>query len=266
MTTKPADGASQGTTVRSLVRGLNILRLLNVEGGLSNARVAARTGLNRITAYRLLQTLQAEGCVIRDEAKRYRLAPGVLELSSFYGKQTWILDRAAPIMEDMCRSLGWPLILATNNGPHMTIQYTTRDSVGFWLKLKGPGSRLPVLNSALGFVFLANTAQPVRGDLINAALQLEDGAAAQLRRDRARIAKLLAKVRHDGYATLRDSWESEAVPLSAIAVPLWRPGSTLAALGLTYYQAALTNREAIERFFEPLRLAAQQINQARLAE
>ena len=89
----------QEPKVRSLVRGLEILRLLNVEGGLSNARVAAETGLNRITAYRLLQTLQAEGCVLRDDAKRYRLAPGVLELSSLYPRQNWILKVAAPILE-----------------------------------------------------------------------------------------------------------------------------------------------------------------------
>ncbi len=252
----------QEPKVRSLVRGLEILRLLNVEGGLSNARVAAETGLNRITAYRLLQTLQAEGCVLRDDAKRYRLAPGVLELSSLYPRQNWILKVAAPILEDLSRELGWPLILATNNGPFMVIQHTTRDNVGFWLKLQGPGSRLPLLDSALGFAFLARAAQPLRGDLINAALKVEDGASVELRRDRKKVYDLLDKVHRDGYATLRDSWESEAVPLSAIAVPVSGAGDTVAALGLTYYQAALTNGEAIGRFAAPLRQAAERIARA----
>ena len=262
MSTKSSTGnGRQATTVRSLVRGLDILRLLNAEGGLSNARVAAATGLNRITAYRLLQTLQAEGCVLRDDAKRYRLAPGVLELSSLYPKQTWIRQVAAPVMEALSRELGWPLILATNNGPHMTIQHTTRDSVGFSLRLRGPGSRLPLLDSALGFAFLAGAEQPLRGDLINAALRVKRGVPLELQRDRPKLDCLIDRVRRDGFATLRDSWESESVPLSAIAVPLWGADGTLAALGLTYYQAALTNREAIDRFAGPLRLAADRIGQ-----
>ncbi len=263
MSTKSStDISGQGPKVRSLVRGLDILRLLNVEGGLSNARVAAETGLNRITAYRLLQTLQAEGCVLRDDAKRYRLAPGVLELSNLYPRQAWILKVAAPVMEELSRELGWPLILATNNGPHMTIEHTTRDSVGFWLKLQGPGSRLPLLDSALGFAFLARTEQPLRGDLINTALRLNEGVPLELQRDRDKVDQLIDKVREVGYATLRDSWESESVPLSAIAVPLWGAGGTLASLGLTYYQAALTNQEAIKRFAQPLSLAADRIRAA----
>ena len=45
-------------SVRSLSRGLALIRDLNVTGPSSAQQLAARTGLNRTTCYRLLQTLQ----------------------------------------------------------------------------------------------------------------------------------------------------------------------------------------------------------------
>ncbi|MCP4925166.1 MAG: helix-turn-helix domain-containing protein [Gammaproteobacteria bacterium] len=251
-----------GPTVRSLVRGLTVLRLLNVRSGLSNAQVAANTNLNRITTYRLLQTLMREGYVVRDSVKRYRLAPGVLELNSRYTRENWIFEAAAPMMQELCREVGWPIVLATNNGPYMTIQHTTRDETGFWLRFQGPGSKLPILNSAVGFAFLAHTRQRLQDDLIKAALQLEDGVTNELHNGPSNVHALLKKVRRLGYATLRKSWESEGVPLSAIAVPLVGPQGILGSLGLTYYRATLTNSEAIKRYVAPLQSVAERIGQA----
>ena len=53
--------------VRSLTRGLALIRELNVTGPSSAQQIAGRTGLNRTTCYRLLQTLQQDGFVSFDE-------------------------------------------------------------------------------------------------------------------------------------------------------------------------------------------------------
>ncbi len=110
------DHKDTGSTIQSLVRGLTVLRLLNVRSGLSNAQVAASTNLNRITAYRLLQTLMREGYVVRDTVKRYRLAPGVLELNSRYARENWVFEAAAPMMRSCAGNSGgrsfWPPITA----------------------------------------------------------------------------------------------------------------------------------------------------------
>lgn len=161
-------------SVQALLRGLEILRLLNVEPGLTVTSIAEKVRLARITTYRLLETLERHGYVARDDDKRYRLGPGVLELSSLYSKQNWVLEVAAPFMQELCRELGWPLVLSANNGPRMTILHTTRDETGFWLKLKGPGSQLPILKSAMGLVWLAHASGRLRRALIRAALA-QDG-------------------------------------------------------------------------------------------
>ena len=52
---------------------------------------------------------------------------------------------------------------------------------------------------------------------------------------------------------------SAAESAAASSSPLRAAGGTLSSLGLTYYQAALTNRDAIARFAEPLAAAAELI-------
>ena len=47
--------------VQSLSRGLALIRELNVTGPSSVQQLATRTGLNRTTCYRLLETLRQDG-------------------------------------------------------------------------------------------------------------------------------------------------------------------------------------------------------------
>lgn len=250
------DGNRSQPTVRSLARGLQILRILNLEGELSTAQVASKAGLARITAYRLLLTLERDGYVVRDELKRYHLGPGVLNLNSHYSRNSWLIEVAGPLMQDLCRKLRWPIVLGTNNGPRMVIRHTTRDETGFWLKLHGPGSQVPLLCSAMGLAFLAHTRAPLQGDLARAALGLDAAATPRFQRNPQTLWPLLDEIARQGFATVCASWKSESIPLSAIAVPLYREATVVAALGLTYYQSVMTNREAANRYAEPLKKAA----------
>lgn len=246
-------------SVQSLLRGLDILRVLNAEGSLTTTEISRRTGLARITAFRLLQTLEQHDYVVRDEERRYRLGPGVMELASLYSKQTWVVEVAAPVMQEQCRNLGWPLVLSANNGPRMVILHTTRDETGFWLRLKGPGSQLPLLRSAVGLAYLAHAPRNVANGLTRAALALDGDLTPELRRDPALLRRILEEARATGIAYLRDSWQSESVPLSAIAVPIMRKQSVFATLGLTYYRSAMLMSEAIRSYGPALKETAQRI-------
>nr|MBO2489041.1 hypothetical protein [Gammaproteobacteria bacterium] len=246
-------------SVQALLRGLEILRLLNVEPGLTVTSIAEKVRLARITTYRLLETLERHGYVARDDDKRYRLGPGVLELSSLYSKQNWVLEVAAPFMQELCRELGWPLVLSANNGPRMTILHTTRDETGFWLKLKGPGSQLPILKSAMGLVWLAHASGRLRRALIRAALAQDGNLTPEFEQRPYELDRLLDKIRQEGIASLRNSWYSDDVPLSAIAVPIFRKRAPFAALGLTYYQASMSGADAIRAYGDALKRAAERI-------
>jgi IclR family mhp operon transcriptional activator len=245
--------------VQSLIRGLEILRLLNGEAGLTASEIARKAGLARITAFRFLKTLEAHGYASRDRDRRYSQGPSVLEINNLYARQSRLMEVAAPPMQQMCREIGWPLVLALNNGPRMIILHTTRDETGFWLRLKGPGSQLPVLRSAMGIAYLAHASRAVDRALIRAALSADESPAPEFLREPARLLRLLQSVRQDGIATLRDSWYSESVPLSAIAVPIMKRQNASAALGLTYYRASMTVSEALKAYGAKLKALGAEI-------
>jgi IclR family mhp operon transcriptional activator len=248
--------------VTALLRGIDILRLLNVESGLTASDVGRRIGLARITAYRLLRTLEHGGYVVHDETRRYRLGPGVLELSSLYAKQNWVIEIAAPIMRETGARLGWPLVLGASNGPRMTILHSTRDETGFWLRMRGPGSQMPILRSAMGLVFLAYTREDVRKSVLRAALALDGGYTPEWRDQPERIEKTLEEIRRRGASGVLDSWHSDSVAMSAIAVPIYRRRTVFAALALTYFKSAMSTAEALDEYVESLRVAAQQIGRS----
>lgn len=245
--------------MQALLRGIDILRLLNVEAGLTATEIGRKVSLPRITAFRLLKTLQQDSFVLCDENRRYRLGPRVQELGSLYSKQNWVIEVAAPMMRIVGERVGWPLVLAGSNGPRMTILHTTRDDTGFWLRLKGPGSQLPILRSALGIAYLAHCPKAMRDALLRAALTLDGALTPEFRDDPERLHRLLANVRHDGIASLRRSWYSESVPLSAVAVPILRKRTPFAALGLTYFQSSMSGNQVIEQFGDALKSAAREI-------
>jgi IclR family mhp operon transcriptional activator len=242
--------------VKSLLRGMEILRLLNRESALTPAEVGRKTGLPRITCYRLLRTLEPAGFVVSDPMRRYRIGPGVLELGSQFARQNWIIEVAAPAMQQAAQTIKWPLIMAANNGPRMTILHSTLEATGFWLRLNGPGTQLPLLGSALGLAYLAFLPQSLQHALIQAAAAVREPGKPSPADNRPRLRRTLEQIRAQGSATLRDSWESESVTLSAIAVPVLRHDEPVAAIGLTFFRSAMTTAVAVHQFGDRLRLLA----------
>lgn len=255
-----ADSGTGQPTVRALLRGLDVLRHLNDEAGLSAAELASRCDLARITVYRLLRTLEKEGYVRQGAKSRYFLGPKVLSLNSAYSRHNWLSAIAVPAMQSTSRELGWPLALATNNGPHMSVQHTTMDETGFWLKLKGPGSQLPLLRTAMGLAYLAHAPKRIAGPLIRAALALDEPSLAEHSRHPEKIEQCLTSARATGIANVRNAGESEHVSLSAIGVPVGRGPTPIAAIALVYYSASMAGTEAARRFGPDLQRLAKRIS------
>jgi len=68
--------------VRALSRGLALIGELNASGPSNVVQLAKRTGLNRTTCYRLLDTLREDGYVTFDEMNAlFGLTPQVRTLS-----------------------------------------------------------------------------------------------------------------------------------------------------------------------------------------
>lgn len=249
-------------SVRALRRGIRILRLLNHEGPMTVQQVGQKTGMPRITAYRLLLTLEEEGLVERSEdSGTFRVASGVLSLSSGYSRYEHLVRTARPILSSVCCELGWPLVLATNNGPKMVIQITTRHLTNFDVQEQGEGGEFPLLTSASGLAFVAHCDEPLRRDLINAALaDISTVQSSMFPRPSVHIQREIERIRAEGFAYVPVSWRSLSVNLSAMGVPLFESGKPCAALSVAFYQAAIPRSQAVSRFLRPLQAAAQAIS------
>ena len=70
------DGAAP-YQIESVARACRVVRILQSQGSLPLFELAEMAGLSRPTVFRLVATLQANGIVMKDSARRYRLAGGL---------------------------------------------------------------------------------------------------------------------------------------------------------------------------------------------
>jgi DNA-binding IclR family transcriptional regulator len=101
-------------SVRALTRGLSVLGLFDVDHREWTVdEIAEQTGLVRMTAYRMVRTLESVAFLVRDPAtNRYRLGPAVLALCYVSDDQSQFIDAARPFLEALVQETGESVTLA----------------------------------------------------------------------------------------------------------------------------------------------------------
>ncbi len=187
--------------IRALMRGLDALTVLNLRDGATVSEVAQEIRLPRTTVYRILETLCNAGFVFRDAAdERYRLTILVRGLSDGFDDEAWVTQIAKPFINDLCRDIVWPISIATLSGTTMLVRESTDHGSPLAFERYPAGFRAPLLTTATGRVYLANSRPPQRDTLIDilARSNKEDDKPA---RARAELQRALAEIKAAGYAT-----------------------------------------------------------------
>jgi IclR family transcriptional regulator, pca regulon regulatory protein len=224
--------------VQSLARGLAVLTAFDARHPtLALADVAARTGLSRAAARRLVLTLQHLGYV-RQHGREYALSPRVLELGFGCLGALRLTDLAQPLVEQLAQRVNHSCSMAVLDG--QSIVYVLRVPVRRVMTVAlGVGARLPAYAASMGRVLLAG--------LPPAALQ---GWLAECRpvrltphtvTDTRRLKRIIAEVREQGHAYVEQEME---LGLCSLAVPVHdRDGNVIAALNtsLPYHAAAASH-------------------------
>ena len=137
--------------VTALARGLELLRAFGPDDVLlGNRDFAARTGLPKATVSRLAYTLTELG-----DLGKYALDAGVLALGYAFLNGTDMLTLARPHMRALAKEMGCSISLGCREGIDMMYLETIRsDSAHLTLGLTA-GSRLSMLTSSMGRVYLA---------------------------------------------------------------------------------------------------------------
>jgi len=247
---KPSD-----SYVQSFARGLAVIRSFGAgTPSQTLSEVAARAGLTRAGARRILLTLEGLGYV-SSEGRQFRLTARTLELGFAYLSSLPLWNFAEPVMEALGSEVGESCSAAVLDGSDIVyvMRVPTRRIMSITL---GIGSRLPAFCTSMGRMLLSGLApQEARTRLQNAA------RPALTTRTVVNVEALMAeiaRVRDQGWCFVNQELENG---LASLAAPLIdRSGRTLAALNLSAQVVATPPEQMLQRCLPPLRAAAQRIS------
>jgi IclR family mhp operon transcriptional activator len=242
--------------VRSLSRGLTLIRELNMDGPSSVQQLAERTKLNRTTCYRLLQSLQQDGFVTYDEESAYfALTAQVRMLSEGVSTRDLSSQAALPPMFSLLKEISWPSDFAVFDLGSMVVHESTHSFSSFSIHRSMVGRRRSLVRSSLGRATLEAASPRVRREMLEicGAFVPQD---AELAKDRDFIAHVMTRTQNDGYAS---SVEGTEKGISGISVPIRGPEPVLGALNIVFFASAMTPQVAAERYLGRMKQAARDI-------
>ncbi len=247
---KPGDGY-----VQSFARGLEVIRSFSAAAPRQTlTEVAARAGLTRAGARRILLTLQTLGYVESD-GRLFALTPRILDLGFAYLSSMPIWNLAEPVMQALAEQVKESCSAAVLEGTDIVyvLRVPTRKIMSIGL---GAGSRLPAYCTSMGRVLLADLADD------EVLRRLRAGKRTALTRHTITgLDALLGKVqqaRRQGWCLVNQELEEGLV---SIAAPLTnRAGRVVAALNISGQANRTSARVMQESMLAPLLEAAQAIS------
>lgn len=245
--------------IRALLRGLEVLHVLNQHNGATVSEVATSIDLPRTTTYRILETLCVAGYAYRAASDdRYRLTIMVRGLSDGFDDEAWVTQIARPYVYELCREIVWPVAIATLSGSSMLIRQTTDHQSPLAVEKRGPGFRVPILGSAAGLCYLAYCPKEQRDSLLD-ILAKSNKEADKPARNRKKVLEALVEIRQRGFAiSHRTRRISEELSFS---VPIIANDRLLASLACRCSSTAVPEGDAVDRFVPKLAEVARQIGQ-----
>ncbi|VCU68222.1 HTH-type transcriptional regulator YiaJ [Pigmentiphaga humi] len=239
--------------VRGLERGLFVLQTLNRLGEASSQQIAAQVGLPRPTVHRLLETLRFLGYVDRAKLRDlYRLTSLVNQLSVGYRRVDKVVEAATPVLKSLSAELVWPVNVATYEDGAMVLRANTHRDSPLSLVAALPGTRVPMLSTAVGRTYLAFCGQEERRwilELLEADIAVRYPAAADL-------SLVFAQVQDAGYAVQEAGGCKRS---AALAVPIMTHGQVAGCLNIMWIRAAIRPEAATAMFLQRLQAAAAEI-------
>ena len=240
--------------VQSFARGLEVIRSFSDQAPQQTlSDVAARTGLTRAGARRILLTLQTLGYV-QSDGRWFRLTPRILDLGFAYLSSLPIWNLAEPVMEQLSAQVHESVSAAVLEGTDVV--YVLRVSTRSLLRMSlGAGSRLPAYCASLGRVLLAGLSdEQAHAVLSQSALE------PRTRHTLTDVDALMAQVRltrEQGWALVDQEMEEGVISIAAPIIG--RNGQVLAAINVSGQANRTSAADMQTTMLGPLRDATEQI-------
>jgi DNA-binding IclR family transcriptional regulator len=226
-------GPTNGYVVRAVVRAAQLLEILRTsDGGAGLAELAARSGLAKASAFRMLRTLEEIGLVERvPGSERYRLGVRCLEFGQAYLEQIDLRREALPVMQRVRAEFNETIHLGVLDDRLRVVYLEKLDSAhAVGIMMSRVGRTAPSYCTGIGKALLAaHDGDPV-------ALLDEWG---ELRRytpnttfKPAQLRRELALIRERGYALdLEEHEHGVRCVAAAIAGPVGGPPAAISIAG-----------------------------------
>jgi IclR family mhp operon transcriptional activator len=248
--------------IRSLARGIEVLRYFNAVKGAYPVEIGKALGLPRPTVHRILEALEGLDLVYQGpNSREFRLTPGVRSLAGGDGKYNDLRTIAWPVMRDLSAEVVWPCGLAVPHENAMLIIESTCHQSSMSCGIGMAGQSCSLLGSALGQAFLSHCSQE-RRDEIMADLCKHAARNDLAVEDLDDVEPMVNANYRDGFAIGLDLPQSRC---ASIAVPVRVDGAAIASMNIIWHVEDLTFEEAYEKLSGPLLLARERI-EAQLRE
>lgn len=252
------------TPVIAVLRGLEVLRVINRSGSSTVKDIHYDTGLNKATIVRMLETLMHAGYLRRnEETGAYAVTARVGQLSSGFARFDTAADIAAPLLTKLRDDIGWPASFSVCDEDAMVAVQTSRD-VGPISFGRNPGYRIPMFESSLGKVYLAYCSDGERRKII---AKLHRGSRKQALSP-SQIETMVKRVRTAGYAITDVAYSNREYKgrFNSVAVPVVDDVGIFGALNIIWLRNALSQEQVrdlyVARMQATARILADQLRAA----
>lgn len=243
--------------IQSLERGIQALVFLSKRKTAGVTEVAEELGVNKSTAYRILETLIATNMVSQDkETAKYKLGPGILRLSDRLIKNLNIISIAKPHMARLVEATGESAHLCMlSNDSAVVIEQAMSDSrLAVHAKI---GNVEPVYCSSVGKCLLAYCEGDKRESIL-ARLNFEPFTKKTIT-DAKSLRAELSEVAARGYA-VDDGEVSEDI--MCIAAPVFNNvGTAPYSLGLSCPKSRVKGERKIEELAKQVTQTARKLSE-----
>jgi IclR family transcriptional regulator, pca regulon regulatory protein len=246
--------AGSATFVRSVARALKVISGFGVDAPAQTlAQVAARNGLDRATARRVLLTLEELGYV-RREARQFSLTPRVLELGFAYMSSLPFWSVADDVLKELADSLHVFCLIVAIDSSYETVWVVSsvraRDSLPL-VEFPNTGRHTPSHRVAPGIILLGGLSGHDLNRALLACTARDEGVSLPALRERVIQARL-------------QGWSLRVVPaenFTEIAVPLLdAQGRIIASMSVLCPLSKVSTEEAVKQYLPRIKQAAEEIN------
>ena len=208
----------------ALDKGLDILELLAAtEEGLSQTEIAKSLDRSPNEIYRMLDRLVRRDYVRRTSSDRYELTLKLFELAHLTPPIRRLVSSATPVIRRFAREAEQAVHLVIHDRSVLVVVAQV-DSPGYWNVSIRIGSRIGMINTGSGHIFLAFASDEER------TLMLED--QGEKRKLPPALLQRFENVRAQGYEVMESQ---QVASVTNLSVPIFGPlGTVIAALTCPY--------------------------------